>query len=244
MEVYKLNTTQNVNLEYKIASAADRIVATLIDYLIIILYAGLIIYGIIFTTNTFGLWNLLFFVPVIFYHLIWELFFNGQSPGKNLMNIKVVKADGSSLSAGACFIRWIFRLPDISLMGGSIGLLTIIINGKGQRLGDIAASTTVIKVPGKKKGLKALIAEAENEEDSENYMPKFPQAEYLSDKDINIIKEVIKTAQRERHSKSSMELLIKTERVIANKLSLKLMNNNDKLSFLKTIVKDYYRLNR
>src|SRR5690554_3174882 len=179
METIELNTTQNVSLQFPVASIADRILAFFFDAVFMGLYAILV--GLILSSwlglETLGIMFLL--SPVFFYHLIFEVFFNGQSPGKRIMNIRVFKSNGSHLTAGSCFIRWIFRFVDIAITSGALATLIVIVNGKGQRLGDIAAGTTVLKTTKKSTFHQTLWMDVED-----NYQPRFPEAENLTDKDV------------------------------------------------------------
>ncbi len=233
METFQLQTSQNVSLEHPLASVGDRILATLLDFLVMGSYAILltIIQNAAAFSNTFY-WLLL---PLLFYHLIFELFFNGQSPGKKIMGIRVLKADGGRLSPGACIIRWIFRLIEITISSGSLALATIILNGKGQRLGDLAAGTTVLKLPGKK-----MLEHSAWQEVEADYSPRFTQAELLNDGDIRTIREVLHHIAKSTKQLSNEELLRKTRQAIAEKTGI----NTDlgDLEFLHTVVKDYNAL--
>ncbi|MFW6042972.1 MAG: RDD family protein [Marinilabiliaceae bacterium] len=234
METIELNTTQNVSLEFPVASIADRILAYLVDMLVIGTYALAIGLGLL---NWLDLpmagWMLLLFIPVLCYHLIFEMFFNGQSPGKRLLNIKIFKSDGRHLSAGSCFIRWIFRLADITFTSGALAIIMIIVNGKGQRLGDIAAGTTVLKIKNKNHIHQTLWMEVE-----ENYQPRFPEAERLSDQDVQTIKEVLQTtADVNNRPDRYEELLSKARQAIERKT-----HTQSELSdreYLTTMIKDY-----
>ena len=87
-----------------------------------------------------------FLFPVfIAYHLICEAMWNGQSIGKKALGIKVVKCNGQQMDMGDYGKRWMFRLIDILLSGGSVAILTIMSNDYNQRLGDIVGDTCVIK---------------------------------------------------------------------------------------------------
>ncbi|TCO10770.1 RDD family protein [Natronoflexus pectinivorans] len=232
METFNLNTSQNVDLQYQIASLGDRILAYLLDALFIGSYFLFLL--LIFSSNLsdLGGWFLLFFIPVIFYHLLFEMVFNGQSPGKMIMRIKVVKTDGSHLTFGACFIRWIFRIIDVSLLAGAIAVLIIIINGKGQRIGDIAASTTVLRIHKKKSMISSPFMNIEK-----SYTPHFHQVELLSDKDILIVKEVLDVYRKSPEKKSSQEILLKTREAISKKMAV--TSEMTDIQFLYAIVKDY-----
>src|SRR5690606_3795224 len=97
-----INTSQNVNLDYRVANIGDRILAFLIDIFIFILY--LFVLGYVFSAfdkafdsdrwTAIGFQSLLI-LPVMFYSLYMHILFNGQTIGKMIINIKVVKEDGS-----------------------------------------------------------------------------------------------------------------------------------------------------
>ncbi len=91
------------------------------------------------------------FLPLFFYHLLCETYLNGQSFGKKIMKMRVVKLDGTQAGIGSYFLRWILAPIDIYFTYGSVGLVTMIVNGKGQRLGDLAAHTTVVKLKAETK---------------------------------------------------------------------------------------------
>lgn len=232
METYNLNTSQNVSLEFRIASVADRMLAYALDLLIIGTAALIVTLVLSQTGFGFSPWMLIMFLPVLFYHFLFEMFFNGQSPGKMIMGIRVVKTDGSQLTLGSCFIRWIFRLIDITLMGGAVAVLVIIINGKGQRLGDLAAGTTVLKTTGKGELERTIWTEVE-----ENYEIRFPQVELLSEKDIQVVKDVLLTAYKNGYTQTASDLVRKTRTAINEKTGIS-SELNDR-SFLVTILKDF-----
>src|SRR5690606_36177431 len=87
-----------------------------------------------------------FYLPVIFYTLIFETLLDGQTLGKRIMKIKVVKIDGYQASLADFVIRWIFRIVDLNMMSGVVALVAIITSPKNQRLGDMTAGTAVINL--------------------------------------------------------------------------------------------------
>lgn len=232
METFNLSTSQNVTLEFRIASVGDRILAFMLDVMILGFTA--IIIALIFTQTGIGSspWMVVLFLPLVFYHFLFEVLFNGQSLGKMIMGVRVVKTDGSQLTIGACFIRWIFRLVDVTLMGGTIAVLMIIVNGKGQRLGDLAASTTVLKTSRTGKLENTIWTEVE-----ENYAVSFPQVERLSEKDIQVIKDVLLESYKSGYNQTTSALVKETRKAIAEKASIT-SELNDR-SLLITLVKDF-----
>lgn len=240
MQTIEIETTQNVKIEYPIASVGDRVVAGLIDYLIMIGYfiGAIFVYLALinWTENTPFSFPVAYFVilylPVFFYHFLCETFLNGQSFGKKIMKMRVVKIDGSQAGIGSYLLRWLIAPFDIYFTYGSVGLITMLINGKGQRLGDLAANTTVVKLKTEVK-LEDTILRAT----PANYNVQFPLVGALSDKDISIVKEVIDLNFKHPDALMYQQIISKTKAAIENKLRVK--SEQHPLYFLDTVLKDY-----
>jgi uncharacterized RDD family membrane protein YckC len=93
-----------------------------------------------------GSWGVLlvFFCVDWFYHTGWEVFCRGQSPGKRLMGIRVVRGDGSPVNPGASFLRNLLRFADTFLFLCPIALVTMLLSRGCRRLGDWVAGTLVV----------------------------------------------------------------------------------------------------
>jgi len=240
MQTIEIQTSQNVNIEYPVASVGDRVVAGLIDQLIMIGYLIAIIFFYIWLLNiTEGslfyfpvAYFVLLFLPLFFYHLLCETFLNGQSFGKKIMKMRVVKLDGSQAGIGSYFLRWILAPIDIYFTYGSVGLITMLINGKGQRLGDLAANTSVVKL---KVGVK--LEETILHSTPVNYEVKFAQVSILSDRDISIVKEVLDLNYKQPDAMMYERILHKTKDAIEKKIGVN--SNLHPLTFLDTVMKDY-----
>jgi len=240
MQTIEIQTTQNVHIEYPVASVGDRVVAGLIDQLIMIGYLIAIIFFYLWLLNvTEGTsfsypvaYFVILFLPLFFYHLLCETYLNGQSFGKKLMKMRVVKLDGTQAGIGSYFLRWILAPIDIYFTYGSVGLVTMIINGKGQRLGDLAAHTTVVKLKAETK-LDDTILRAT----PVNYEVKFPQVSALSDKDISLVKEVLDLNYKKPDVLVYTRILNKTKEAIEKKIGV--TTNLHPLNFLDTVLKDY-----
>jgi len=240
MENIEIQTTQNVDIQYNIASVGDRTIATIIDSLIIfgyVILCILILSGFInerIQNHALAL-GITMFLPVFFYDFICEIFMNGQSLGKKAMKIRVVKLDGSQPGIGSYFLRWILRPIDISFTYGSVAIITMLINGKGQRLGDLAANTTVIKIKREVKLDEILIPKV-----TDDYCIKYHQASLLTEKDIQIIKEIL-NMRSTTDFKSYQKILYRAKQKFSEKM--KVESNLDPLLFFDTILKDYNQLN-
>lgn len=239
MEKIQIETTQNVTIDYDIASIGDRILAALLDYLIIFGYVIAVIIMASILENTFpksiAFWVIIY-LPIFFYDLACELFLDGQSFGKKIRKIKVVMIDGTQPSFINYFLRWIIRPIDVTFSYGTVAMITMFVNGKGQRLGDLAANTSIIKL---KKDL--VLEDTIYRKVEETYEVQFPEAANLSDYDIGIIQEVLEQIGKITDHIVYEEILVKTKNEISRKMGI---NPGIKpLSFLYTVMKDYNYIN-
>ncbi|MBN2612012.1 MAG: RDD family protein [Bacteroidales bacterium] len=236
MEKIDIQTSQNVVIEQPVASIGERFLAHLLDY---IFFLGYFILISLFTSkyySSMGLLYTLFFLPVFFYDLICELSMGGQSWGKKIVKIKVVKTDGTELGFFSCFIRWIFRIVENLLLFGSVSTLSIIINGKGQRLGDMAANTAVIRI--KNNHFKDTLYT----EVPENYEARFPEAANLSSEDVYTIKEVLDYCLKNQYVGKAAVMLTAAKTSFEKKLMVK--SDLNPREFLDTLVRDYNALHK
>ena len=234
MATEKINTTQNVNLDYKIVGIGERILALAIDLFIFVLYFFIVeiitsLLGDVFSDNwtVFGLQSLLL-LPVMFYSLYMHIIFNGRTVGKMIVKTRVVKQDGLPVHWSNFMTRWMLRLVDLWIFMGSISVLTILFSEKSQRLGDAAAGTVVISTKNHIKIDHTIL-----EEVSENYNPKFITVTKLTDKDVRLIKEPFIIAKRSNDYKTLKALRDKVESVLDVKSDL-----YDR-QFLDTVLRDY-----
>src|SRR5680860_940437 len=194
MEQFQIETAQNISISQNTAHLADRMLAYLIDSFIILAYTILIVLLLFSLDVDFGdMWSLylMLSLPAFLYYVLLESIMNGQTVGKYLMQIRVVKLDGSKPGFACYFIRWILRIIDVVLTTGGVAVLTILIKGTGQRVGDIAAGTTVIT---EKK--KFFLKDTLLRKLPEDYSPKFPQVILFKDREMQTIKELYDAAKR------------------------------------------------
>jgi uncharacterized RDD family membrane protein YckC len=84
------------------------------------------------------------FAMLILYPMVLEGATGGKTIGKMALRIRIVKADGTPITAAAVVIRNLFRVVDILPAVYAVGLITMVITPRGQRLGDLAAGTVAI----------------------------------------------------------------------------------------------------
>ncbi|GAA4805305.1 hypothetical protein GCM10023231_38100 [Olivibacter ginsenosidimutans] len=230
-------TSQNISIDYDVAGLGERIAARIIDYLLffcIYLLAVLIVVslGQIFSNTTMVVLLVVYGLLFVFYDLLCETLFNGQSIGKRLLKIKVISLDGYQPSLGQYFLRWLFRLVDFVLTAQVGGLICVAVTPNKQRIGDIVAGTTLIRtVP--RTALEAVVFRPPIEGDS--YTPIIPEVIHLSDQDITLIHEVIVN-----FNKSGNNLLVyKMAMKAADVMQVRIPNGMDELAFLQQVIKDY-----
>ena len=230
MDNFQIETAQNIRIEQNVAGIGERILAFLVDLSIIIIYiviASLIMAGL----NDSGSEMTYYFVlglPSFLYYLLWETFWDGKTPGKALLQIRVVKKDGSRPAFSNYLVRWLLRIIDISITSGGVAVVTILLNGKGQRLGDIAAGTTVISEK-KKVGLHNTLSV----DLPENYQPKYPQVTILSDSDIQEIKNLYQQARRE----GQHHIILSLSQKISELMDVRVEERP--IEFIQRVINDY-----
>ena len=240
MKRIEIKTSDQVIINFEIASLRDRAFAFLIDFLIL--------FGIIFVLFTISaivnpegdyFYYLVILPLFLFYTLAFEIITGGLTPGKKAMNLRVIKLNGHYASPMDYIIRWLFRWLDIWLSVFVIGSVLINSNRYGQRLGDMMAGTTLIKLQGKQTvSLKEIL----NIDSQKHYTPKYPQVTLLNDKDMLLVKNAIKRSQafsNEAHREVIRTLVTRLKSELKIKEEIK-----DNESFLKTLLKDYVVLTR
>jgi len=241
MSELSINTTQNVKINFKSASVGERIGAYFLDLIIKIAY-GIVVSMIFFywlnidrLMVNLDSWSrvsiiLFLYFPIIIYSITLESIFEGQTIGKKLTKIKVVKIDGYQAGFGDYLMRWFFRLVDISIFSGIIALISVISSKKSQRLGDMVAGTSVITLKN-----KINISHTILEEIGEAYVPTYPLVIKLSDNDMRIIKETFQRAE----AKNDYEIIYKLVSKIENVTGIKNQSTGNPTDFIRTVLKDY-----
>ena len=168
-ETLIIETPERVQLEFALASIGNRFLAVAIDHFIQYLSIFLIAWLVISFGNlgsSAGLdapeqffsempkWTLAILIIAIFivfaaYFILFEWLWNGQTPGKRLLKLRVIREDGRPLTLWEAVARNLLRIcdafPGFVLPVYSAGLIVIFLSDRDQRLGDIFARTVVIR---------------------------------------------------------------------------------------------------
>lgn len=254
MSSVQINTVFNIDLEFEIAPFHKRLLAYLVDFILLIVYLysmKTVLYdGFgLSSGNNMGVDIIVISLPMLLYSLFMELSMNGQTIGKKLMSIRVISLSGGEPTAGQYILRWItkfFEWPFLFgyiyfsnemllvyvIITGLLGigvLIAITLTPKSQRLGDIAAGTVVIDTKSDMSVDDTVFIPIDNQ----NYKPHFPEVMRLSDNDINTIKTVLTQAKK----RNSIELVTRVEFKI--KAVLNIASDLPTLIFLEKLLEDY-----
>lgn len=252
MAIVTIGTPFNIDLEFKTASIGKRMLAWLTDIVIISFYFYMMLkfvyplfeMGEALSTSAF----LLIIVPILFYQLMFELLFNGQTLGKKLVGIGVIDIEGKEPSIGQYLLRWILCLGNLFvyiipylLLVSPVALvfclflylpdfLTVVIAKKSQRLGDLAAGTVVIDKKYRPSIDETIYLHIENK----NYQPQFPQVMKLTDRDINGIRNLLNVKST---SKDTVNYTLQVVSKIKTVLGIE--SDMDPELFLQQLLWDY-----
>jgi len=172
----------------------------------------------------------LFSLPLIFYTLAFETLMEGQTLGKKLLKIKVVKIDGYQAGFIDFLTRWIFSIVDIQI-GFVAGLIAMVVTKHTQRLGDLAAGTAVITEKSKYDISHTILMDVDD-----TYQPHFAQNQVIlfSDNDIRIIKENAELAFR----RFDYTIMNRLARKIESVMNIRNPFKNDR-QLIEALLKDY-----
>ena len=152
-----IETPERVELHYVLANIGNRFLAAAIDHLIQAATVALLVLVVWLTSGLriiaeAGTWTLALMVLAGFaiywgYFVVFETLWSGQTPGKRIMRLRVVREDGRPVRFFEVFVRNLLRLALDVQPGGSyaIGVISIIFSPRSKRVGDFVAGTVVVK---------------------------------------------------------------------------------------------------
>lgn len=244
MKIVELKTTQNVAIQYELAPLRDRIFAYILDVLVKSvgsMVLALIFFEILRLRNEVAVFVLMaiIFLANTFYSLFFEMILNGQTPGKKMMKIKVIKLNGKQPTFYDYLLRWSFRIVDIYMTASLLTLLLISSTKFSQRLGDMLSNMSVVKLnPSMSIGLKDIL----RIDSKKNYDPQFPMIKNFREEDIILIKQVL-DRNRKYNNDAHHDAMVELANIMATKLDVSPVPA-DKVTFLRTLIKDYIVLTR
>ena len=159
----EIETPDHVVLRYQLAGAGNRGFAAIVDFLIafILMFAiGFAFQTLTTLDPTLGDWSgwVVFLELLIawLYFVLLEWLWNGQTIGKRLFGLRVISEDGEPARFVAVIVRNLVRVVDFLPLLYGVGLVTLIVSARSQRLGDYAGGTFVVRAPNPRRNWSAL----------------------------------------------------------------------------------------
>lgn len=167
-ETLIIETPERVPLAFALASIGNRFLAVLIDHFIQYMTILIVAWAFLSWSGAGDLesfersellaqmskWTIALMIILLFlifsgYFILFEWLWNGQTPGKRLMKLRVIREDGRPITLWEAISRNLLRIFD-ALPGGfipiySLGLVSIFLSSRDQRFGDIFSGTVVIR---------------------------------------------------------------------------------------------------
>jgi uncharacterized RDD family membrane protein YckC len=151
-------TPEAVVLDLPIASAGLRVIARAIDIVISVFAVFLVFVGLGVLdddTVTVIAGSLIGFVVFLGYPVLMEAFWGGRTLGKAMMKLRVVRDDGAPIRLTQATARGALGLFDVWATLGFVGLVSIVVSRRSQRLGDLVAGTIVLR--GSRSSVRAVL---------------------------------------------------------------------------------------
>jgi uncharacterized RDD family membrane protein YckC len=168
-ETLVIETPERVQLHFALASIGNRFIAVAIDHFIQYFVIFLVVWAMATFSGTKDLsdeigfkdlvqeapkWAIAILIIIIFllfagYFVIFEWLWNGQTPGKRLMKLRVIREDGRPVTFWEALARNLLRLfdafPGLAIPIYSVGLISIFLSNRDQRIGDLFGGTVVVR---------------------------------------------------------------------------------------------------
>lgn len=152
---FQVDTPEAISISYTVAGIGSRFAAVALDVMIEIVLLLVIVIGVqeiapfsgALSTVAGVMAITLLFLLIWGYYLLFEAFWNGQTPGKSALRIRVIKTTGHPIGFAESAIRNLLRIVDWLPSFYALGVITMFVNRESRRLGDLAAGTVVVKVP-------------------------------------------------------------------------------------------------
>jgi len=202
----QIDTPENVTFDYDIAGIGSRFLAALIDTAIILIIQ-IMLWGVVILlanialesiTGTIGSWvlaitGIISFIFLWGYYIFFEILWNGQTPGKRRIGLRVIRVDGTPVTPSEVVIRNLVRLIDLLPSAYGIGVVTMFINASSRRVGDLAAGTVVVhdRAVGNLNELSPVRVSSLGISTRQNYLPENFPVEQVTEQELHIIEEYL-----------------------------------------------------
>jgi uncharacterized RDD family membrane protein YckC len=148
-----IETPEQTSLEFPLSGVGSRCLALLLDTLVqigvMILLLAVLYYASIWTMGSSGMWTQALVILALFiiywgYYGIFESIWNGQTPGKRWVRLRVIQQSGKPIQVWQAVARNLLRLVDQLPGFYAVGLVSVLFSKQNRRLGDLVAGTVVV----------------------------------------------------------------------------------------------------
>ncbi|HMO56488.1 MAG TPA: RDD family protein [Roseiflexaceae bacterium] len=195
---YTVDTPENIELFYEIGGIGSRLLAALVDSLLIGILLVFVSYltGMIsdalavFESVVLAIGAIVSFLIFWGYYLLFEMLWSGQSPGKRLIGLRTVREGGHPITFSGSAIRNFIRIIDFLPFLYGVGVVVMFIDTRARRLGDLAGGTLVVK---ERRGvtLEQLLAGIRRLPSRAADAPQIATIELLDDNDYLLISDFL-----------------------------------------------------
>ncbi len=259
---YNVDTPENVTFAYDVAGIGNRFIAALIDSVLILLALSLLNLIIFVSISLIespaidlpasddapgwisglliALYILVNFVIFWGYYVLFEYLWNGQTPGKRVVKIRVLRTDGNPAGFIESVIRNLVRVVDFLPSGYGLGLVIMFFNKEARRLGDFAAGTLVVK--DRSENTLTLITPPKMTSAAavdEALLLRYVHIRRLSAEDFELVQDAV---NRMANGGITRNLLYRLAQVIALKLEVEPPSVTNAKAFLSEVLRAYRQI--
>jgi uncharacterized membrane protein SpoIIM required for sporulation/uncharacterized RDD family membrane protein YckC len=193
-----IETPEHVALDLEIAGVGSRVLAALVDLLLV----GAALLGLALLVGLAGRWIggaggpiyvIVAFLIVYGYFTLFEALAQGRTPGKRRIGIRVVRDTGHAVTFGAAAVRNLLRAADFLPIAYLGGLVLVALHPRGKRLGDMVAGTIVVRDRPAESAPRAAGAERAADAAAEDRSSRFHAPE-LADEEFRLLDQYVARA--------------------------------------------------
>lgn len=232
----KIISIHNVQLEQAPANLSKRALALMMDLCVM---GALVFFIFVLVASWLRFLTTDEILPILglnvwLFPLYCQLFFRGQTFGQMVAHIRIVKSDGTAPTVMTFVVRFLVSNIELMLLPG-LAFMVVYSNKKYQRLADLAANTMVVDVP---KSDKLTEEKSFFDVAQTDWIPRYPQAQKLTQPQIALIIEALKIAQGNKKMEALEILRTKVESIVGKDL----YPHRPPFYYLKDVLYDYYHL--
>ena len=194
-----IRTPESIAFSYELAGLGSRFLAVAVDLVmqllvLLLFFVGLSLLGSssghahhapvaaarFFTNAAIGALVFVLFMILFGYFIVFEALWNGQTPGKKLLGIRVVRDGGYPIDFMASLVRNLVRVGEWVFTGYAVSAVCALVSSENKRVGDFAAGTIVVR-DARMPAPEAFLRETEEE-------PIYAATAYLSGEERAIVR--------------------------------------------------------